>query len=58
MRLGVQLIVIIKQATSEAAYNDERGHWANKGGHLWFKALKARYVDTLNVIMCVNDMAI
>jgi len=34
MRLDVQLIVIFKRAACEAAYNEECGHWPNKGGHL------------------------
>jgi len=36
MLLGVQLIVTFKRAACEAAYNEECGHWPNKGGHLWF----------------------
>jgi len=34
MRSGEQLIVTLKSAAYEAAYNDECGHWPNNGGHL------------------------
>jgi len=58
MHLCVQLILIFIRAACETAKMTSVATGQTKVDIYSLKILKARYVETLNVIMCVNDMVV